>query len=56
MIVNDDRQLLVAVNAGSNSVSWFVARPSGLELADVAPSGGSMSTSVAFSRGLLYVL
>ena len=56
VIVSDDHQLLFAVNAGSNSVSSFVVRPNGLELADVVPSGGSMPTSVAFSRGLLYVL
>jgi 6-phosphogluconolactonase (cycloisomerase 2 family) len=56
VIVSNDHHLLFAVNAGSNSVSSFVVRPSGLELADVVPSGGSMPTSVAFSRGLLYVL
>jgi len=56
VIVSDDHQLLFAVNAGSNSVASFVVRPNGLELADVVPSGGSMPTSVAFSRGLLYVL
>ena len=56
VIVSDDHRLLFAVNAGSNSISSFRVRPDGLELADTAPSGGSMPTSVAFSRGLLYVL
>ncbi len=56
VIVSDDHHLLFAVNAGSNSVSSFVVRPDGLQLADVVPSGGSMPTSAAFSRGLLYVL
>ena len=56
VIVSDDGRLLFAVNAGSNSVSSFRVRPSGLELADTAASGGTMPTSVAFSRGLLYVL
>lgn len=56
VIVSDDHHLLFAVNAGSNSVSSLVVRPNGLELADVVPSGGSMPTSIAFSRGLLYVL
>ena len=56
VVVSDDHRLLFAVNAGSGSVSSFVVRPDGLELADVAPSGGSMPTSVAYSRGLLYVL
>ena len=56
VIVSDDHRLLFAVNAGSNSISSFRVRPDGLELADTAPSGGPMPTSVAFSRGLLYVL
>src|SRR2546422_2222120 len=56
VIVSDDHQLLFAVNAGSNSISSFRIRPGGLELADTAPSGGTMPISVAFFRGLLYVL
>jgi 6-phosphogluconolactonase len=56
VIVSDDHRLLFAVNAGSNSVSSFRIVPSGLELVDVAPSGGIMPTSVAFRSGLLYVL
>jgi 6-phosphogluconolactonase (cycloisomerase 2 family) len=56
VVVSDDHQLLFAVNAGSNSVSSFRIRPDGLELAATIPSGGSMPTSVAFHRGLLYVL
>ncbi|RIK36572.1 MAG: 3-carboxymuconate cyclase [Chloroflexi bacterium] len=57
VIVSDDHQLLFAVNAGSNSISSFRIRPGqGLELVSVVPSGGSTPTSVAFRRGLLYVL
>ena len=56
VIVSDDHQLLFAVNAGSNSVSAFRIRPGGLELAATVPSGGVMPSSVAFYRGLLYVL
>jgi 6-phosphogluconolactonase len=57
VIVSDDHQWLFAVNAGSNSISSFRIRPGQvLELADTVPSGGSMPTSVAFRRGLLYVL
>jgi hypothetical protein len=37
-------------------VSSFRIRPDGLELADTAPSGGTMPTSVAFHGGLLYIL
>jgi 6-phosphogluconolactonase len=55
--VSDDHQWLFAVNAGSNSISSFRIRPGQvLELVGTAPSGGSMPTSVAFHRGLLYVL
>ena len=56
VIVSDDHQLLFAVNAGDNTISSFRIRPDGLELADTASSGGTMPTSVAFFRGLLYVL
>ncbi len=56
VIVSDDHRFLFAVNAGSDSVSSFRIRPSGLELVDTAPSGGDMPTSVAFHSGLLYVL
>src|SRR3989475_12643232 len=56
VIVSDDHQLLFAVNAGDNTISSFRIWPDGLELADTASSGGTMPTSVAFFRGLLYVL
>src|SRR2546425_9266486 len=55
-IVSDDHRLLFAVNAGSNSISSFRIRPDGLELVNTVPSGGTMPISVAFFRGLLYVL
>jgi hypothetical protein len=57
VIVSDDHRWLFAVNAGSNSISSFRIRPGQrLELVDTVASGGSMPTSVAFRRGLLYVL
>ncbi len=56
IIVSDDYQWLFAVNAGSNSVSSFRIHARGLELADTASSGGAMPTSLAFRKGLLYVL
>jgi 6-phosphogluconolactonase (cycloisomerase 2 family) len=56
VVVSDNHRLLFAVNAGSNSISSFRIRPDGLELADTAPSGGSTPTSVAFSKGIAYVL
>lgn len=56
VIVSDDGRLLFAVNAGSGSVSAFRIRAHGLELAGIAPSGGSMPTSLTYRKGLLYVL
>jgi 6-phosphogluconolactonase len=57
VIVSDDRRWLFAVNAGSDSVSSFRIRHGHkLELVGTVPTGGSMPTSVAYRRGLLYVL
>ena len=56
VIVSDDHHLLFAVNAGSNAISSFRIRPGGLELVGTVPSGGATPTSVAYRRGLLYVL
>jgi 6-phosphogluconolactonase (cycloisomerase 2 family) len=51
----DGRQLL-AVNAGSNSVSLFQVRPGGLELQATVASGGVLPTSVTVHGKLVYVL
>ena len=51
----DGRQLL-AVNAGSNSVSLFNVRPGGLDLEATAPSGGALPISVTVRGKLAYVL
>jgi 6-phosphogluconolactonase len=56
VVVSDDHRLLFAVNAGSSSISSFRIRAGGLELVGTVPSGGPMPTSVAYRRGLLYVL
>jgi 6-phosphogluconolactonase len=56
IIVSDDQRWVFAVNAGSNSISSFRIHPRGLELVDTEFSGGAMPTSLAFRRGLLYVL
>ena len=50
------RRLVLAVNAGSNSISSFRVRRCGLQLVDVEPSGGVMPTSIAYDDGLAYVL
>jgi 6-phosphogluconolactonase len=49
-------RILLAVNAGSNSVSSFAVKSDGLELRDVESSGGVRPTSVAERHGLVYVL
>lgn len=57
----DNGSCLFVVNAGSNTVSSFRVRPSGLQLADQESSGGSRPASVtSTSRGpskqVMYVL
>lgn len=54
--LTDDRRQLLAVNAGSNSVSLFSVRPDGLELEDTAPSGGIGPISVTVHGKLAYVV
>lgn len=56
VIVTDDERFLLAVNAGSNSVSVFRIRQDGLQRVDTKPSGGVMPTSLAVRNGLVVVL
>lgn len=51
-----DGHWLLAVNAGSNSVSVFRERGGELELRDVEPSGGIMPISVTSAGRIVYVL
>lgn len=51
-----DAGLLVAVNAGSNSISVFSVHGDNLTLRQVLGSGGSFPSSVAVSGNLVYVL
>lgn len=48
--------LLIAVNAGSDTVSTFKVRGDRLRLTGVVPSGGGFPASVAVSGNLVYVL
>ncbi|TMC54427.1 MAG: lactonase family protein [Chloroflexi bacterium] len=48
--------LLLAVNAGSNTVSAFRVRGDKLRLSQVIASGGQFPTGLALHGGLLYVL
>jgi 6-phosphogluconolactonase len=51
-----DGRLLFAVNPGSDSISSFRVRGSGLDLIDTDPSGGDQPISLTVDDGLLYVL
>lgn len=56
ILTNWGRRFLLAVNAGSNSISSFRVGPRGeLSLVDVAPSGGVRPNSLAVFGNLLYV-
>jgi 6-phosphogluconolactonase (cycloisomerase 2 family) len=50
------RDLLFAVNAGSNEISVLAVDEDGLDLVDKVPSGGIRPTSLTLHRRLLYVL
>ena len=56
VILSKDGRTLFTVNAGSDSVSSFAVRRSGLRLVDTADSGGDLPTSLTYSQGTLYVL
>jgi 6-phosphogluconolactonase len=54
--LSDDGRHLLAVNAGSGSVSVFKAKPGRLKLVDIAGSGGAAPVSVDEQGGRVYVL
>lgn len=56
VILSKNNRLLFAVNAGSNEISAFAVRPSGLELVDKVASGGETPISLDLHGDLLYVL
>ena len=56
LVYDRSHQLLLAVNAGSDSVSAFEVDGDGLELTQVVPSGGPFPVSIAVRRNLAYVL
>lgn len=56
VILTEDGHWLLAVNAGSNQISVFAVKSSGLELADVADSHGLMPVSLTSYDDLIYVL
>ncbi len=57
LILSPDNRWLLAVNAGSNSISVFQVNPDdSLMLTDVVDSGGDFPVSLTIHRKLLYVL
>jgi hypothetical protein len=56
LVYDRHHRLLVAVNAGSNSVSTFSVHGSRLRLEGVVPSGGQFPASIAVHGNLVYVL
>jgi hypothetical protein len=56
LVYDAQHRLLLAVNAGSDSVSTFSVRGDRLELADVVASGGDFPASIAVHDNVVYVL
>ena len=56
LVYDRHHKLLIAVNAGSNTVSTFRVDGDTLSLANVVPSGGQFPASIAVHRDLVYVL
>ena len=57
VVVSSDGQTVLAVNAGSNTVSAFSQGREGLrQLGQAVPSGGTTPTSVAVSGRVVYVM
>jgi DNA-binding beta-propeller fold protein YncE len=55
-VYDPDRQLLYAVNAGSNTLSVFAVHGDRLHLVQVVGTGGTFPVSVTVHRGVVYVL
>jgi len=51
-----EQRLLLAANAGSDTVSTFSVHGDELELENVVPSGGQFPASIAVQRKIVYVL
>ena len=56
LVLTGNEKWLLAINAGSNSISVFEVRRRGLRLVEVQPSGGIRPVSVTEHRGLVYAL
>jgi 6-phosphogluconolactonase len=56
IVLSQDNKYIIAVNAGSNSISSFTVSPSGLIWASTVASGGMMPISVTIHNNLVYAL
>ncbi|CAN5620020.1 hypothetical protein BH10BAC2_BH10BAC2_45540 [soil metagenome] len=56
VIISQDKQYLLAVNPGSNSISSLKITNSGLKLLSTVSSGGTQPVSISQHDGLVYVL
>lgn len=56
LALTNNGRLLLVVNAGSNSITSFRVTHSGLQWADMAPSGGDRPVSLTIHGNLVYVL
>lgn len=56
LVYDREHSLLIAVNAGSDTVSTFMVRGNRLRLTGVVPSGGGFPASIAVHDDLVYVL
>jgi 6-phosphogluconolactonase len=56
VVISNDNDVLLAVNAGSNSVSSFKITGNGLNLKSTISSGGERPVSIAQHGNLVYVL
>jgi 6-phosphogluconolactonase (cycloisomerase 2 family) len=56
VILADDDEVLIAVNAGSNTISSFKITGNGLNLKSTVSSGGTTPVSVTEHEGIVYVL
>ncbi len=56
LVLDSDHRVLLAVNAGSDTVTSFAVRGATLSRGSVVPSGGQFPTSIAVRGDLVYVL
>jgi 6-phosphogluconolactonase len=56
LVLSNDGNMLLVVNAGSNEISAFEVTNNGLTLTDIVKSGGTLPISITMHGNLVYVL